>query len=108
MRRSSSVSYVSGTTIVLQISAASKLAESTSKYHPTPKRMKDTRIRNYCISVHSTSCTTMLHNFRASRKILQKSKTLESDILPPSRQDAKRRIKRHHPTHSAGCAGATT
>jgi hypothetical protein len=41
----------------------------------------------------------MLHNFRASRKILQKSKTLESDILPPSRQDAKRRIKRHHPTH---------
>jgi hypothetical protein len=41
----------------------------------------------------------MLHNFRASRKILQKSKTLGSDILPPSRQDAKRRIKRHHPTH---------
>jgi hypothetical protein len=37
----------------------------------------------------------MLHNFRVSRKILQKSKTLGSDILPPSRQDAKRRIKRH-------------
>jgi hypothetical protein len=44
----------------------------------------------------------MLHNFRASRKILQKSKTLGSDILPPSRQDAKRRIKRHHPDTRRG------
>jgi hypothetical protein len=41
----------------------------------------------------------MLHNFRASRKILQKSKTLGSDILPPSRQDANDGSNAIIPTH---------